>query len=175
MLYCGLKKNEEENRIPFLGMWWQSWVWKSHWQLTDTERRVTSNSGEHTQRYACLLWRMWTQLQVQIAVRTGGGWTDVNQAMSVFLCLVCLPSTLKLLFMPDVCYKTHRRQRQADLWEFEASVIYRASSPTARTITQRHPVSALTCVHAHAHTRTRACRKSTASASQDSNSTDWKW
>ena len=33
-----------------------------------------------------------------------------------------------------------RRQRQVDLFEFEASLVYRASSRTART-TQRHPVS----------------------------------
>ena len=28
-----------------------------------------------------------------------------------------------------------------DLWEFEASLVYRGSSRTARTVTQRNPVS----------------------------------
>ena len=37
---------------------------------------------------------------------------------------------------------TLRRQRQAELCEFEASLVYRASSRTART-TQRNPVSVL--------------------------------
>ena len=31
------------------------------------------------------------------------------------------------------------RQRQADLYEFEASLVYRASSRTARSVTQRNP------------------------------------
>ena len=34
-----------------------------------------------------------------------------------------------------------RRQRQADLWEFKASLVYRVSSRTARAVTQRNPVS----------------------------------
>ena len=33
------------------------------------------------------------------------------------------------------------RQRQEDLCEFEASLVYKASSRTARTVTQRNPVS----------------------------------
>ena len=32
-----------------------------------------------------------------------------------------------------------RRQRQVDLWEFEASLVYKGNSRTARTITQRNP------------------------------------
>ena len=34
----------------------------------------------------------------------------------------------------------HGRQRQVDLCEFEASLVYRASSRTARAVTQRNPV-----------------------------------
>ena len=34
-----------------------------------------------------------------------------------------------------------RRQRQANLCEFEASLVYRVSSRTARAVTQRNPVS----------------------------------
>jgi hypothetical protein len=34
-----------------------------------------------------------------------------------------------------------RRQRQADLCEFEVSQVYKVSSRTARAITQRNPVS----------------------------------
>ena len=34
-----------------------------------------------------------------------------------------------------------RRQKQADLCEFEASLVYRASSRTVKTDTQRNPVS----------------------------------
>ena len=33
------------------------------------------------------------------------------------------------------------RQRQVDLCEFKASLVYRESSRTARTVTQRNPVS----------------------------------
>ena len=33
-----------------------------------------------------------------------------------------------------------RRQRQADLCDFEASLVYRAGSRTARAVTQRNPV-----------------------------------
>ena len=33
------------------------------------------------------------------------------------------------------------RQRQADLCEFEAILVYRASSRIARAVTQRNPVS----------------------------------
>ena len=33
------------------------------------------------------------------------------------------------------------RQRQADLSEFKASLVYNGSSRTARTVTQRNPVS----------------------------------
>ena len=33
------------------------------------------------------------------------------------------------------------RQRQADLSEFEASLVYRVSSRTTRTVTERNPVS----------------------------------
>ena len=33
------------------------------------------------------------------------------------------------------------RQRKADLCEFETSVVYRASSRTVKTVTQRNPVS----------------------------------
>ena len=33
------------------------------------------------------------------------------------------------------------RQRQADLCEFEANLVYRVSSRTARTLSQRNPVS----------------------------------
>ena len=33
------------------------------------------------------------------------------------------------------------RQRQVDLCEFKASLVYRASSRTARAVTQRNPVS----------------------------------
>ena len=33
-----------------------------------------------------------------------------------------------------------RRQRQVDLCEFEASLVYKASSRTARAVTQRNPV-----------------------------------
>ena len=33
-----------------------------------------------------------------------------------------------------------RRQRQVDLCEFEASLVYRASSRTVRAVTQRNPV-----------------------------------
>jgi hypothetical protein len=36
---------------------------------------------------------------------------------------------------------TLRRQRQADLCEFEASLVYRASSRTGRTVVQRKPDS----------------------------------
>ena len=32
------------------------------------------------------------------------------------------------------------RQRQADLSEFQASLVYKASSRTDRTVTQRNPV-----------------------------------
>ena len=32
-----------------------------------------------------------------------------------------------------------RRQRQVDLWEFEASLVYKANSKTARTVSQRKP------------------------------------
>ena len=35
------------------------------------------------------------------------------------------------------------RQRQADLCEFEASLVYRVSSRTARAVSQRNPVSPL--------------------------------
>jgi hypothetical protein len=34
-----------------------------------------------------------------------------------------------------------RKQRQEDLCEFEASLVYRVSSMTARAVTQRNPVS----------------------------------
>ena len=34
-----------------------------------------------------------------------------------------------------------RRQRQVNLCEFEASLVYRTSSRTAKTVTQRNPVS----------------------------------
>ena len=34
-----------------------------------------------------------------------------------------------------------RKQRQADLWEFEASLMYKASVRTARTVSQKTPVS----------------------------------
>ena len=34
-----------------------------------------------------------------------------------------------------------RRQIQADLYEFKASLLYKASSRTARAVTQRNPVS----------------------------------
>ena len=34
----------------------------------------------------------------------------------------------------------HMLQRQADLCEFEASLVYKASSRTARAVTQRNPV-----------------------------------
>ena len=33
------------------------------------------------------------------------------------------------------------RQRQVDLWEFKASLVYRASSRTGTKVTQRNPVS----------------------------------
>ena len=33
------------------------------------------------------------------------------------------------------------RQRQADLSDFQASLVYKVSSKTARTVTQRNPVS----------------------------------
>ena len=33
------------------------------------------------------------------------------------------------------------RQRQVDLFEFEASLVYRTSSRTVRAVTQRNPVS----------------------------------
>ena len=36
---------------------------------------------------------------------------------------------------------TFGRQRQVDLWEFEGSLGYRASSRTARTVVQRTAVS----------------------------------
>ena len=32
------------------------------------------------------------------------------------------------------------RQRQVDLWEFEASLVYKVSSRTARAVKQRNPV-----------------------------------
>ena len=35
---------------------------------------------------------------------------------------------------------TLRRQRQADLCKFKTSLVYRASSRTARAVTQRNPV-----------------------------------
>ena len=34
-----------------------------------------------------------------------------------------------------------RRQMQVDRYEFEASLVYRTSSRTARTVIQRNPVS----------------------------------
>jgi hypothetical protein len=34
-----------------------------------------------------------------------------------------------------------RRQRQVDLYEFKASLIYKVSSKPARAVTQRNPVS----------------------------------
>ena len=36
---------------------------------------------------------------------------------------------------------TYRRQRQVDLFEFKASLVYKVSSRTANAITQRSPVS----------------------------------
>ena len=33
------------------------------------------------------------------------------------------------------------RQKQVDIYEFKASLVYRASSRTARAVTQRNPVS----------------------------------
>ena len=34
-----------------------------------------------------------------------------------------------------------RRQKPVDLWEFKASLVYRASFRAARAVTQRNPVS----------------------------------
>ena len=34
-----------------------------------------------------------------------------------------------------------RRKRQVDLWEYEASLVYKVSSRTARVVTQRNSVS----------------------------------
>ena len=34
-----------------------------------------------------------------------------------------------------------QRQRRVDLWEFEASLVYRANSRTGSKATQRNPVS----------------------------------
>ena len=38
-------------------------------------------------------------------------------------------------------FKSRTREAEADLCEFEASLVYRTSSRTARTLTQRNPVS----------------------------------
>ena len=35
----------------------------------------------------------------------------------------------------------HRRQRKVDICEFEVSLVYRASSRTARAVSLRNPVS----------------------------------
>ena len=49
--------------------------------------------------------------------------------------------TFKALNKRVVLKTTLRRQTQTDLREFEASLVYRAGSRTARTVTQRNPVS----------------------------------
>ena len=46
------------------------------------------------------------------------------------------------------------RQRQVDLSEFEGSLVYIVSSRTAKTVTQRNPVSK-TKTHTHTHTHTQ--------------------
>jgi hypothetical protein len=46
------------------------------------------------------------------------------------------------------------RQRQADLCEFEASLLYRLSSRMTRAVTQRNPVlknQTTTTTHTHTH------------------------
>ena len=46
------------------------------------------------------------------------------------------------------------RQRQMDLCEFEASLVYKGSFRTARTITQKVHISKYTHTHKHTHTHT---------------------
>ena len=46
------------------------------------------------------------------------------------------------------------RLRQVDLCEFKASLVYRVSSRTARTVTQRNTVSKNKTTHTHTHTHT---------------------
>lgn len=46
------------------------------------------------------------------------------------------------------------RQRQANLWEFKASLVYRVSFRTAMDVIQRNPVLKHTHAHARTHTNT---------------------
>jgi hypothetical protein len=49
---------------------------------------------------------------------------------------MCKPGVLAHAFIPAL-----RKQRQVDLWEFQASLVYRVSSRTARTLYRKNPVS----------------------------------
>jgi len=47
-------------------------------------------------------------------------------------CLKETKQNLQIIFGPAILIPALRRQRQADLWEFKASLVYIVSSETAR-------------------------------------------
>ena len=62
-------------------------------------------------------------------------WKEVSQC----LCSIKTASILRWWWCRPLI-PVFGRQRQVDFFEFEASLVYRASSRTSRAVTQRNPV-----------------------------------
>jgi hypothetical protein len=99
--------------VSFLLLWWHTWLKKQLWSQFISVHKFWWLGGSHRCRN---LGELVTLIESTVISR--------EREQDMCTCL----------------YLQQRRLREADLWEFEVSLVYRVSSRTSRA-TQRNPVS----------------------------------